>query len=190
MNAACNPEEQNISFKMLYNRLINDAHASAIYDEVAERESHRGCFRIQNNRSYVILIPSKWYDQLVLDTERNIIIPFLLQNHGFSFTSKEQHNQFNSALKDCWYWSIELQKDINANGHYYKIRIVFDEYKHCWFYVYGQNAPDLEAVFNIKDNTIKDGIQIPDYVFYQFDKDKQAIIDKIEYIENEIKKIK
>ena len=185
-NASYRPGETNESFKMLYHRLINDANSSAIYDEVAIRESSKGYFCIKNNRSYVIMIPSKWYDQLVLDTERHVIIPSLINNYSFNYNDENQKNQINSSLKDYWGWGVDVYKNLKYNDKEYRLHLYFDEYKQVKFYVYGSNVIELETLFNISENTIKDGICLPDKLPYQLDKDKQAIIDKIIEIEKKL----
>lgn len=185
-NASCLPNEDNDSFKMLYRRLINDENSSAIFDEVAERESSRGCFCIKNNRSYVIMIPSKWYDQLVLDTERHLIIPSLINDYSFVYYDDNQRKQIDSPLHDYWGWGVDIRKKLKYNNKEYSLRLNFNAYKQVEFYVYGSNVIELEILFNISDNTIKDGICLPEKKPYQFDKDKQEIIDAITEIEKKL----
>lgn len=188
-NATLPPNEQNQSFKMLYNRLITDKNAPAIYDDVKERENKRGCFRIQNNRSYIIAIPGKWYDQLVLDTERHLIIPDIIQKYGFSYKYDGHKQEIEGPLQDFWWWVVELLKDIYIEDVKYTIQIIFDEYKYCRFYVFSENVSRLEDLFGITQNTIKDGIKIPGSIQYQFYEGRQVIFDKIEEIENRFKEI-
>lgn len=188
-SASCLPNESNMSFKLLYYRLINDAYSSAIYDEVAVRESSKGCFRIQNNRSYVIMIPSRWYDQLVLDTERHIIIPQLINNYSFEYNDNNQKSQIGSPLNDYWGWGVEIKKKLNFNGKEYYLHLNFNEYKQVKYYVYGSNISDLEICFGISDNTVKNGICIPETVPYQFASNIQVIIDKITQIETKLSAI-
>ena len=184
--ASCLPGESNMSFKMLFHRLINDACSSAIYDDVAERESSRGCFCIKNNRSYVIMIPSKWYDQLVLDTERHLIIPSLINDYSFVYYDDNQRKQIDSPLHDYWGWGVDIRKKLKYNNKEYSLRLNFNAYKQVEFYVYGPNVLELETVFNVSGNTIKDGICLPEKKPYQFDKDKQEIIDAITEIEKKL----
>lgn len=189
-NATCLPDESNKSFKMLYQRLINDDNSNAIYDDVAKREAQRGCFRIQNNRSYVIMIPGKWYDQLVLDTERNKIIPQLINNYSFEYLDNNQKEQMEGSLKDCWGWSVEICKNLQYNGKDYSLHLVFNEYKEVKFYVYGSNVADLETCFGVKDNTIENGICVQGVVSYQYEVEVviKAMINKIKEIENTMQK--
>ena len=189
-NASCRSNETNDYFKMLYHRLTKDKNASAIYDDVAERESSRGSFCIKNNRSYVIMIPSKWYDQLVLDTERHIIIPWFINNHNFKYENDDQITQINSSLKDYWGWSVNIYKDIMYNNKNYKLVLSFNEYKQVVYYIYGENIADLESYFNISNNTIKGGICLPEKIPYQYDIDKQSIVDKILEIKKTLANIK
>ena len=184
--ASCRPDETNTSFKMLYRRLINDDNSSSIFDDVADRESSRGCFRIQNNRSYVIMIPSKWYDQLVLDTERHIIIPSLIKDYSFVYDDDNQRKQIDSPLRDYWGWGVDIYKTLKYNDKEYFLHLYFNEYKQVEFYVYGSNVTDMELCFGITNNTVKDGICLPEIVPYQLDNDKQVIIDKITEIENKL----
>ncbi len=177
--------EDNDSFYMLYHRLIKDDNSSAIYDEVAERERSRGFFCIKNNRSYVIMIPSKWYDQLVLDTERHKIIPDLIKNYGFKYCDKNQQTQINSELKDYWGWIVEINKEIVIQEKKYKIHLCFNEYKQVAYYIYGEDRAALETYFGISNNTIKDGICLQEKTTYQYENNKQTIVNKI----NEIEKV-
>lgn len=187
--AECLPGESNKSFKMLYHRLVNDDNSSAIYDYIAERES-RGCFRIQYNRSYVIMIPGKWYDQMVLDTERNKIIPQLItEPYSFKYYDKNQEEQIRSDLKDYWGWGVNIFKDLQCDGKDYRLHLIFNEYKQVKFYVYGSNVSDLESIFEVSDNTIKDGICIPGEVPYQYEDDIKEITDRIEEIIMKLKQI-
>ena len=185
-DASCRPDETNASFKMLYRRLINDDNSSSIFDDVADRESSRGCFRIQNNRSYVIMIPSKWYDQLVLDTERHIIIPSLINDYSFDYNDDNQSKQIDSPLHDYWGWGVDIHKKLKYNNKEYSLHLNFNAYKQVEFYVYGSNVTDLELCFGITNNTVKDGICLPEKVPYQLDNNKQVIIDKITEIENKL----
>ncbi len=182
-NASCLPNESNTSFKMLFHRLINDEHSSAIYDDVAIRESSKGCFRIQNNRSYVIMIPSRWYDQLVLDTDRHIIIPILINNYSFEYSDNNQKVQKESPLDDYWGWGVDIFKNLHYNDNDYNLHVNFNEYKQVKFYVYSSNLTNLELCFGITENTVKNGICIPETVPYQLSDNMQAIIDKIAEIE-------
>ena len=185
-NASCLPNEDNDSFKMMYRRLINDDNSSAIFDDVAERESSRGCFRIQDNRSYVIMIPGKWYDQLVLDTERHIIIPQLISDYSFEYNDNNQKKQIQSSLHDFWGWGVDIYKNLNYNGKEYSLHLYFNEFKQVKFYIFGLNVSEMESCFGITNNTVKDGICLPDSVPYQLDNNKQVIIDKISEIEKKL----
>lgn len=185
-DASCRLDETNTSFKMLYHRLINDANSSAIYDDVAERESSRGCFCIKNNRSYVIMIPSKWYDQLVLDTERHLIIPSLINDYSFAYYDDNQRKQIDGSLRDYWGWGVDIYKKLKYNDKEYSLHLYFNEYKQVEFYLYGSNILELETHFNISGNTIKDGICLPEKKPYQFEKDKQIIFDAITDIEKKL----
>ena len=188
VNSASCPNA-NDTFKMLYCRLINDGNASAIYDDVADRESTRGCFCIKYNRSYVIMIPGKWYDQLVLDTERHLIIPFLIQDHSFVYFDDNQSKQINSGLHDYWGWGVKIYKELNYNNNKYTLSLHFNEYKQVEFYISGSNVKELEELFEIKDNTIKDGICLQEKLPYRLFKDMQNIINKINDIENKLSSV-
>lgn len=183
-NASCRVDETNTSFIMLYKRLINDNNSAAIYDEIAKQEE-KGCFRIQNNRSYCILIPGKWYNQLILDTERNIIISSLVKDYGFFYENKHQKETMEGSLNDAFGWRIKIVKDVNINDKNYTIVLDFNEYKSVDFYVKSNNISELERIFNIPRNPINDSIELPS-IQYQYDKDKQNIIDYVEDIETKI----
>lgn len=150
-SASCLPNETNNSFIMLYNLLIKDEHSSAIYDDIAVKETSKGCFRIQNNRSYVIMIPGKWYDQLVLDTERHIIIPSLIKQYSFEYDDDSQKTQIDGPLQNYWGWGVDIYKNLSINGNEYRLDLYFNEYKQVEFYIYGLNVSAMETCFNVVD---------------------------------------
>ena len=181
--AAFLPGETNQSFKMLYNRLIKDDNATAIFDWVEKCEKEKNaCYRIQDNRSYVILIPGKWYNQLVLDTERNLIIPSLV-NAGFSFSDTKQGDCMNGPMGDSWGWQIAIEKSLNTKNGPVRLQLVFTEYKWVDYYVYGNDIKSLISAFNVDSTHIVDsGVKVA-WLQYCLEKDKQPIIDKITDIE-------
>ncbi|OUN76191.1 hypothetical protein B5G09_11060 [Alistipes sp. An54] len=183
--ASCLSNETNESFKMLYNRLITDSRAEYIYDWISNRESERkSCFRIQNNRSYIVAIPGKWYDRIVLDTERHIIIPELISLLEFKYSDTNQAASMEGPMKDSWGWQIRIEKEILSGSERYILELNFDEWKHVNFFIYGniQRLSPFSKVWSRVDGGVK-----VDSLPYQFYKDKQPILDKIREIEIGIK---
>jgi len=185
-NATCQPTEQNVSFRMLFNRMINDTHSSAIYDWIEERErEQKSFFRLQDNRSYIVAIPGKWYDRIVLDTERHLILPSLIKL-GYSYSDKNQESSMNGPMKDSWGWSINVEKTITNGSDRYLLKVEFNEWKWVNFYVYGDDIQKLISSLKVDSNNIVDGGVKVAWIQYQFEKDKQPILDKAAELERVI----
>lgn len=182
-NASCQPAEQNISFMLLYKRLINDTHSSDIYDWIEKREKEQNArFRIQDNRSYIVAIPGKWYDRIVLDTERHLIIPSLI-SLGYSYSDKNQESSMNGPMKDSWGWSIDVEKSITVGSEKYILKLNFNEWKWVDFYVYGKDIQKLISTFQVDSNNVVDGGVKVSWLQYRYDNDKQPILDKATELE-------
>ena len=189
IHASPDPNEGDESFKMLYSRLINDTNASKIFDWVDTREHEKGKrFRIQNNRSYIIAIPGTWYDQLVLDTERHLIISDFVSRLGFAFADKNQEQCMN-LIGDSWGWRIDIKKKITGkSGIEYEFRIAFNEWKNACFYVYG-DVNLLIGQFYLTANEIESGRVLVASIPYRYMNNKQPLEDKIKEVESKLMKL-
>ena len=188
-HASPDPNDGDESFKMLYSRLINDTNASKILDWVDAREREKGKrFRIQNNRSYIIAIPGTWYDQLVLDTERHLIIPDFVSRLGFVFVDKNQEQCMN-LIGDSWGWRIDIKKIITGeSGTEYEFRVSFNEWKNACFYIYGDVNLLIER-FNLTANEIESGRVLVASIPYRYMNNKQPLEDKIKEVESKLIKM-
>ena len=191
-NASCQ-NSGNSSFNMLYDRLIKDKYSPAVFDWISIREKEKkACFRIQENRSYIVAIPGKWHDQLVLDTERHLIIQDFIKNQGFHFSDPNQEKAFRS-LGDSWGWRIGIEKDFTANDTTYRILLSFNEWKWVDFYVkvksQGKDNTSVAAAFQKSSDSIEyDGVKAGS-IPYQFLKDKGSIEIELQRIETTISTI-
>ena len=183
-NAKPHPSETNESFKMLFKRLINDSSSAALFDKIAEKErAQNSCFKVHDNRSYILAIPGTWYDRMVLDTERHIIIPKVVAKYDYKYSNKEQEGSLNSSVNDAWGWQIHLEKNITTPSGSWKLQLRFTEWKWLDFYIYGDDTDKICAAFNnnvlqIIDNEVKVcAIQ------YRYDKDIQIIFNEINNFE-------
>ena len=181
--AALNLSTMSGSFKMLYSRLVTDDNSTYIFDWIGKREmEQKSCFRIQDNRSYIIAIPGTWYDRIVLDTERHLIIPDLI-NNGFEYSDNNQKDAMNGPMKDSWGWQIRIKKSIETNTGTYELELNFNEYKFVEFSVYGKDIRHIVATLNVtQDKIVPDGVKLAS-VGYQFYKDRKPIFDKVREIE-------
>ena len=127
-------------------------------------------------------IPGTWYDRIVLDTERHLIIPSLI-SLGYSYSDKNQKSSMNGPMKDSWGWSIDVEKSITIGSDKYLLKLSFNEWKRVDFYVYGEDIQKLISTFRVDSNNIVDGGVKVFWLQYQFDKDKQPIIDKAAELE-------
>ena len=186
-NAAPAPDVNDASFIMLYQRIINGANADKVYDWIAAREADKkSCFRIQNNRSYIIAIPSKWFDQLVLDTERHLIIPDFVNRLGFQFVNKDKESCF-TWLGDAWGWQIGITKKVlGQSGIDYEFRLIFDEWKNVNYYIYGPDIPFLMTHFQLSPDNVDSGRVKVATIAYRLEKDKQPLEEKIKEIEAQL----
>ena len=119
---------------------------------------------------------------MVLDTERHLIIPSLI-GKGYSYSDKNQEASMNGPMKDSWGWSIDVEKSITVGSDKYLLKVKFNEWKWADFYVYGNNMQKLITVFKVDSNNVVDGGVKVAWLQYQFDKDKQPILDKAAEIE-------
>lgn len=190
-NASCR-NSGNSSFNMLYERLIKNQHSPAVFDWISKREKEKkACFRIQENRSYIVAIPGKWHDQLVLDTERHLIIPEFI-NQGFHFSDPNQEKAFQS-MGDSWGWRIGIEKDFTANNTTYRIMLSFNEWKWVDFYVkvksQDKDNTSIAAAFQKSSDSIEyEGVKAGS-IPYQFLKDKGSIEKELQRIETTISSI-
>lgn len=186
-DAKCQDVE-NEQFKMLYQRLINDSNAAYIYDWIEERENApKSRFKIHNNRRYIVAIPGTWYDRLVLDTERHIFIPKIVDTYKFDYCDSNQKNCINGPMGDTWGWSISIEKKIQGVSGEYKLVITFNEGLWVDFFVYSNNLDSIMRQWTVPSDWVVAGGQKIEVMKYMLDKDIQPVMDKIEELENTIK---
>ena len=147
-------------FCMLFKRLVNEGKPDALFEWMhAVEKSKRGNderkkrFRIQYNRNaYLIGIPGTWYDRIVLDTERHLIIPELVKLYSLSYEDTNQQKMMEGPVEDSWGWDIVIQKKIGS----YKMKLSFGESKWLDFFVYGSDIDKIKNSFG--DMVIKDDL--------------------------------
>lgn len=168
-------------FKLLFKRLVNDQNASYLFDWLAKRESDTGkYFYVQYNRnSYLINIYRAWYDRIILDTERHLIIPDIINQCSMTFENSDQMNMMQGSVADAWGWNIDISRKENGKTDEYKVLLSFNEWKYVDFYVYGKDIDKLTNKFSVPtENKQKDRVKVSS-IPYQLKKDKQDIINEI-----------
>ena len=188
-NAVCQ-DNGNEQFRMLYQRLINDSCAPYIFDWIEDREKVQNSrFKIHNNRRYIVAIPGTWYDRIVLDTERHIFIPKIVNKYGFDYCDNNQKNSINGPMKDSWGWSISIEKKIVGVSGKYTLSITFNEGLWVDFFVYGDNPNTIISQWNLASDRIVSGGGKVEVMTYLLDKDIQPIMDKIDELEKIIQNL-
>lgn len=177
INSATPEESEPNGFKLLFNRMVNNCNASALFDWIAEREeATKKYFYVQYNRnSYLINIYRAWYDRIILDTERHLIIPNIIKKFTMEYEDINQKNMMQGPVKDAYGWNIDI---IRTDGNY-KMLLSFKEYKCVEFYIYGNNIKTLADTFNTPiENKQNDCIKISS-IPYQSSSDQQKIEEEI-----------
>lgn len=188
-NAVCQ-DNGNEQFRMLYQRLINDSCAPYIFDWIEDREKVQNSrFKIHNNRRYIVAIPGTWYDRIVLDTERHIFIPKIVNKYGFDYCDNNQKKSINGPMKDSWGWSISIEKKIVGVSGKYTLSITFNEGLWVDFFVYGDNPNTIISQWNLASDRIVSGGGKVEVMTYLLDKDIQPIMDKIDELEKIIQNL-
>lgn len=156
INSATPENNESKEFNLLFNRLVKDPTSIALFDWIREREKEVGRnkhFCIQNNRSYLINIPGAWYDRMILDTERHLIIPNLVEdfkNYEMTYEDDRQKEMMNGPIKDTTGWSIKISMIIKAKSEkQYKLLLQFNEWKKVEFLIFGGNTDNLAQLFNV-----------------------------------------
>ena len=169
-NATPNDSEST-DFKLLFKRLVNDDAASALFDWIQDIENSKSkSFCIQNNRAYLINIPGAWYDRMVLDTERHLIIPFLVKNYSMIYEDGNQKKMMDGPVKDTWGWHIRISTEISTNTEKYKLLLQFNESKFVDFFIFGHNTDYLAKMFNVSLQDNKNEFVKVSSIPYQLEK--------------------
>ncbi len=162
-------------FCLLFKRLVNDANASALLDWVHKNESAKKHFCVQYNRdSYLINIPNAWYDRIILDTERHLIIPDLVAKYNMQYDGKNQPEMIKGNVHDTFGWEIPISKNVGN----YRLHMVFGADKQINFFISGPDLPKVEQMFA---NSSNDGNKVKILKMpYQFFKDIDEIKTNID----------
>ena len=178
-SAVTKPGESK-EFGLLFHRLVTDTYAPALFDWMYGVEKDKKRFRIQFNRSsYLVNIPGAWYDRIILDTERHLIIPELVKQYSLSYEDKNQQKMMEGPVKDSWGWDVFIYK---KNGDY-KLQLSFNESKWVDFFVFG---PDIDRIVQhfgnhvIHDALVKtpEKVKVGEMKYGLFDNDYQPIKEK------------
>lgn len=149
-------EGESRSFKRLFSRLTNDAASPALYDWINEREkAQRGYFIVkEGSGALYVNIPGKWYDRMMLDTERHLIVPRFVAEFGMEYADGNQKAMIKGPVKDAWGWNIELEKKIEGKTGTRTLRLKF-KYDH-WadFLIYGSDLDHIAEKFGASPGNI------------------------------------
>jgi len=185
INNATPNESETIEFKLLFKRLVNDSSASALFDWIQGVENSKSKrFCIQNKRAYLINIPGAWYDRMVLDTERHLIIPYLVNNYSMTYEDDNQKKMMDGPVKDTWGWHVRISTDITTNSEKYKLLLHFNEWKFVDFFIFSNNTDYLVKMFDVSpENKSNDYVKVSS-IPYQLEKNKDIIENEINRINN------
>ena len=168
-------------FCLLFKRLVNDANSSALLDWVHKNETAKKHFCVQspgpkNRESFLINIPNAWYDRIILDTERHLIIPELVAKYDMQYDGKNQPEMMNGDVHDSFGWEIPISKCVGN----YKLQMVFGADKQINFYISGPDLSKVEQRFancSLENDKVKI-LKMP----YQFFKDFNGITENVDDI--------
>lgn len=184
IRAAVPDENQSEGFKKLFQRLVTDEAAPHIFDWMQEREIDRGGrnrFQIIENRSSLMInMPSTRLDRIVLDTDRHLMIPMLVDKYSMTYCDRNQEKMIKGPVKDAFNWDIAIQKKYSQ----FKIRLTFNVWKWVDFDVYTSDVELLsrEDILNIPiEKRHRDYVRVSSVSYG----DKSKIGD----IENELNRI-
>ena len=157
--------DQTTDFKILYKRLVSDPCASALFDWINEIENKKNKrFNLQynyNHDCYVINISGNWHDRLILNTERRLIIPELINDFSMKYEDEYHQATMEGPIKDVMDWKISISKEINVNSEKYKLLLKFTEWKNVMFYVYGSDTDYLAKKFDVSsENKTNDNVMV------------------------------
>lgn len=185
--AKATPQNIDDGFALLFNRLVKDTNSPALFDWMQGKEQLKKRFCIQNNReSYLINIPGTWYDRIILDTERHLIIPKLVSDYSMQYEDANQKSMMEGDVHDSFGWAISIYKEIGS----YRLQLTFDEWKHVIFNIYG-DTQKIASHFSITDtDAINESYVKISTLPYQLEKDIQSIKDEIKRVEKELKNLK
>lgn len=184
--ANATPKNIDYGFDLLFNRLVKDANSPALFDWMQGKEQSKKRFCVQYNRdSYLINIRGTWYDRIILDTERHIIIPTLVTVYRMQYEDNNQKSMIEGDVHDSFGWAISIYKEIGN----YRLQLTFDEWKHVIFNVYG-DTQKIASHFSITDaNAINESYVKVSTLQYQLEQNIQPIKNEIEHVENELEKL-
>lgn len=184
IRAAVPDENQSEGFKKLFQRLVTDEAAPHIFDWMQEREIDRGGrnrFQIIENRSSLMInMPSTRWDRIVLDTDRHLMIPMLVDKYSMTYCDRNQEKMIKGPVKDAFNWDIAIQKKYSQ----FKIILTFNVWKWVDFDVYTFDVELLsrEDILNIPiEKRHRDYVRVSSVSYG----DKSKIGD----IENELNRI-
>lgn len=184
IRAAVPDENQSEGFKKLFQRLVTDEAAPHIFDWMQEREIDRGGrnrFQIIENRSSLMInMPSTRWDRIVLDTDRHLMIPMLVDKYSMTYCDRNQEKMIKGPVKDAFNWDIAIQKKYSQ----FKIILTFNVWKWVDFDVYTSDVELLsrEDILNIPiEKRHRDYVRVSSVSYG----DKSKIGD----IENELNRI-
>ena len=180
-------ENESQGFKLMYKRLVTDPTAPALFDWISRQEKSNKHFCLQYNRnSYLINIPGAWYDRMILDTERHLIIPDLIKRFNMKYENSDQEEEMNGSIKDTWGWQIKIYTEVSGKADKYKLLLNFNEWKVVDFLIYGKDLDQLAQVFNVpvenKQNEYIKVISLP----YQLQSNIKEIEDEITKLESQL----
>lgn len=136
------------NLNLAFERLVHDVN---MYNWIAsvEQEHYNWSFRIYWTLGhYFVAVPRKWYARMVIDTDRNFIIPMLVHKFGFEFEDSNEIALFEN-YHDFFGNDVNLVKTMQQPINKYKLRIAFSWDHIVRYSIYSATGTDLASILNI-----------------------------------------
>lgn len=122
-----------IEARLAYLRIKDDVR---LYDWIIKEEWSKGkIMKIQSLYGNIFVnIPRSWWSKVIIDTERHLMIPKLIELYGFSLVDENQHAMYD-RFGDYFGYGIDLDKNIGKCT----IRVRFDTGHNLYVKISGIN---------------------------------------------------
>jgi hypothetical protein len=144
-----NSMEPNL--RKAYDRLVHDVY---LYNWISDtEEEHNWYFRIYATYGhYFAAVPRKWYARMVIDTDRNYIIPMLMHEFKFTLEDSDEKRMYKMYKKyrDFYGNDINIIRTFqNGNNIIYLLKVSFSLNHIVRYTISSLNGININALFDI-----------------------------------------
>lgn len=178
----CTINDDNIKGKMhrAFNRLAYD---KKLYDFIRDKEdaTHIMEFTYLDRQHYAVNKKRSWYCKFFIESEKNLIIPELINKSGYELNDSNQIDSYNE-YGDYFGYEVCLKKQVTEHK---ELRIDFYRGDQIEYFVFEPNEILLQKYPNAK---VQDNgwVQLRQMYYQSKEKDLKYIIETIESIEKAI----